>query len=388
MSYASASTQQPAAICALKSPADAIHILEAVRVGLVPRVTRRLTGQERSMIRPGTVWVWEEEETNMRRWTDGRRWGASRVGGGGFLVYTETNENMSPPTSHDMYGDYRRSAREPLIKQTYSTTMSNPATRKQKKFHVVAYSSKHNPQGDAHNPLPLPHQLPLLASLTITPGIWPEWEHRRDEASPTASTSRRGAPPQSYPQPSPYEYPQQPPPRPQERYHPYHDARGPRSPFQQAQIASVAVPPPLPTDGWVQDRGYVYPEYPPRGPAAVGYEDYRHHSRSPDRRTYQSHSRQESAPLVSQGVPQPVVAVAAAAAADEFGMTNRHSSPKMSIGNSLNHREVTLPPLRAAIEGDGGADVVTNGAGLGGADGTSPSEDKRQLDELGRKIDP
>ena len=66
-----------------------IHILEAVRLGIVPRVTRRLTGHERSMIRPGTVWVWEEEETNMRRWTDGRRWGASRVGGGGFLVYTE-----------------------------------------------------------------------------------------------------------------------------------------------------------------------------------------------------------------------------------------------------------------------------------------------------------
>jgi len=57
------------------------------------------------MIRAGTVWVWEEgedfedtkklgltrsaEETNMRRWTDGRKWGASRVGGGGFLVYTE-----------------------------------------------------------------------------------------------------------------------------------------------------------------------------------------------------------------------------------------------------------------------------------------------------------
>lgn len=37
-----------------------IHILEAARLGLVPRVTRRLTGHERSMIRPGTVWVWEE----------------------------------------------------------------------------------------------------------------------------------------------------------------------------------------------------------------------------------------------------------------------------------------------------------------------------------------
>lgn len=40
-----------------------IHILEAVRLGLVPRVTRRLTGHERSMIRPGTVWVWEEGQS-------------------------------------------------------------------------------------------------------------------------------------------------------------------------------------------------------------------------------------------------------------------------------------------------------------------------------------
>lgn len=87
--YPSSSTQQPAAQCILRSPADAIHILESVRLGLIPRVTRRLTGHERAMIRPGTVWVWEEEETNMRRWTDGRRWGASRVGGGGFLVYRE-----------------------------------------------------------------------------------------------------------------------------------------------------------------------------------------------------------------------------------------------------------------------------------------------------------
>lgn len=39
-----------------------IYILEAVRLGLVPRVTRRLTGHERSTIRPGTVWVWEEGE--------------------------------------------------------------------------------------------------------------------------------------------------------------------------------------------------------------------------------------------------------------------------------------------------------------------------------------
>ena len=47
-----------------------IHILEAVRLGLVPRVTRRLTGHERTMIRPGTVWVWEEGERLARQSTD------------------------------------------------------------------------------------------------------------------------------------------------------------------------------------------------------------------------------------------------------------------------------------------------------------------------------
>ncbi|WVR08843.1 hypothetical protein IAU60_005901 [Kwoniella sp. DSM 27419] len=192
--YQGSSTQQPAAICALKSPADAIHILEAVRLGIVPRVTRRLTGHERAMIRPGTVWVWEEEETNMRRWTDGRRWGASRVGGGGFLVYTESSESLSPPPSRSEspypqgngYYPTPSSSRRPesLIKQTYSTTMTHPVTGKVKKFHVVAYSSKRNPQGDAHNPLPLPHQLPALSSLKVTPGIWPEWENRRENEYP------------------------------------------------------------------------------------------------------------------------------------------------------------------------------------------------------------
>ncbi|WVO15370.1 hypothetical protein L204_103026 [Cryptococcus depauperatus] len=180
--YQAASTQQPAAICALKSPVDAIHVLEAVRLGLVPRVTRRLTGHERSFIRPGTVWVWEEEETNMRRWTDGRRWGASRVGGGGFLVYTESSESLSPPPRQEYGNGYYDVVRRPesLIKQTYSTTMTHPVTGKVKKFHVVAYSSKHNPQGDAHNLLPLPYQLPALRNLKVQSGVWPEWETRRE----------------------------------------------------------------------------------------------------------------------------------------------------------------------------------------------------------------
>ncbi|WWC90994.1 uncharacterized protein L201_005933 [Kwoniella dendrophila CBS 6074] len=285
--YQGSSTQQPAAICALKSPVDAIHILEAVRLGIVPRVTRRLTGHERAMIRPGTVWVWEEEETNMRRWTDGRRWGASRVGGGGFLVYTESSESLSPPPSrsdspygqHNGYYPGPSSSRrqESLIKQTYSTTMTHPVTGKLKKFHVVAYSSKHNPQGDVHNPLPLPHQLPALASLRVTPGIWPEWEHRREQEygatgrrPPSASGSAYIPPSQSAPitavsSPNGPPYSVAVPPT-------AYPAASPRppSPRNDAMFGRPFPPPPYPRNGF---ENRASPSLPPpqgnlRGPSA------------------------------------------------------------------------------------------------------------------------
>ena len=150
------------------------------------------------MIRPGTVWVWEEggsaalaalmskfalslipvccnrgnEYEALDRWSTmgsikSWRWrvlGVYRVSVP-CLVYIpkqkiwtypwrlarsqqltkmrlRTNENISPPTSHDMYDYHRQSSKEPLIKQTYSTSMTDPTNGKTEKFHVVAYSSK------------------------------------------------------------------------------------------------------------------------------------------------------------------------------------------------------------------------------------------------------
>ncbi|WOO84868.1 cAMP-independent regulatory protein pac2 [Vanrija pseudolonga] len=290
--YPSSSTQQPAAICALKSPADAIHILEAVRLGIVPRVTRRLTGHERSMIRPGTVWVWEEEETNMRRWTDGRRWGASRVGGGGFLVYTESSDSMSPPPSrgdspsYGSQGGYYANGRdaststpprrpEPLVKQTYSTSMTHPVTAKVKKFHVVAYSSKRNPQGDGSNSLPLPHQLPNLANIKITPGIWPDWETRRDDYG----SRRAPSTPHSQAPHLPPHHPGHPHAHP--HVHPHHlAATGPSTPV--TATAGPIPPPPEPYPVPVDHRDMAHYPPPPPGdrrasPAEAGHPA--HHDR-------------------------------------------------------------------------------------------------------------
>src|SRR3954470_23374994 len=72
----------------VRTPTDAIILFEACRLGLLPRVQRRLSEKERQSIRSGSVFVWDEREAGMRRWTDGKSWSASRVSGS-FLTYRE-----------------------------------------------------------------------------------------------------------------------------------------------------------------------------------------------------------------------------------------------------------------------------------------------------------
>ena len=44
----------------IRSPSDARTLFHAVRLGILPMVTRRLDTEERSLISPGSVYVWEE----------------------------------------------------------------------------------------------------------------------------------------------------------------------------------------------------------------------------------------------------------------------------------------------------------------------------------------
>lgn len=78
----------------IRSPADARIIFHAVQLNILPMVTRRLDNEERGMISPGCVYVWEErsphadltgvrriyqsrytmiifEQIGIERWTDG-----------------------------------------------------------------------------------------------------------------------------------------------------------------------------------------------------------------------------------------------------------------------------------------------------------------------------
>jgi len=132
----------------IKTPADAILLLAACDLPDVPsdprmdppprRISRRLLDDERaSLIRSGAIFVWDEREAGMRRWTDGHCWSASRVSGC-FLTYRElemrkkNTENANAPRGN-LY------KQDGLIKQSFSiTTASN------RKLHVISYYLKND----------------------------------------------------------------------------------------------------------------------------------------------------------------------------------------------------------------------------------------------------
>ncbi|TIA90147.1 hypothetical protein E3P99_01690 [Wallemia hederae] len=104
---------------------DAVILLKAVEANQLQLYKRRLTSAERLGIMTGDIFIWEECQ-GMQRWTDGRRWGPSRVQGG-FLWYREMESNEHTA----------------LIKQTYSLPQPIASTH-EPKLHMVCYTNASN----------------------------------------------------------------------------------------------------------------------------------------------------------------------------------------------------------------------------------------------------
>ena len=64
---------------------DALLVFQAARRGMIPRVTRRLIERERGMVQSGAVFVFDEQESGIKRWTDGLIWSPSRIIGNFFV---------------------------------------------------------------------------------------------------------------------------------------------------------------------------------------------------------------------------------------------------------------------------------------------------------------
>ena len=114
--YRDMDNKQPAGesvTCCVHTKHDCIMLLKLAELGVIQRTKTRLTREEKSNIKPGTIYIYNEEESGIRRWTDRREWTPSRFQGV-FLVYKEL--------------------KGPLLKKTFSGDMSN------RRWHLVIYS--------------------------------------------------------------------------------------------------------------------------------------------------------------------------------------------------------------------------------------------------------
>ena len=136
----------------IETTMDALRIILAARLGIIPRITRRLNDSERrTMIKSGAVFVFSVEESGIKRWTgilwfrsiraprsdsplwDGRCWSPSRIIAN-FLVSFRVAFNVPSVDlvfSPGLSGDHREdtwSQRTHIHKTTHLVATSLDAT--------------------------------------------------------------------------------------------------------------------------------------------------------------------------------------------------------------------------------------------------------------------
>ena len=190
----------------VRTPADAIILFEACRLGLLPRVQRRLSEKERQSIKSGSVFVWDEREAGMRRWTDGKSWSASRVSGS-FLTYREMEgkrggNGFAPPLAATRAGKTPDSTRgsdsdlelagddgpdgyrykpDGLMKQSFSITTSTG-----NHLHLISYYARSHPAAQALNQ---PTSDPALRHIRPQKGMYPESAVHEQQNIPAVTRS-------------------------------------------------------------------------------------------------------------------------------------------------------------------------------------------------------
>ncbi|KAJ2623448.1 Gluconate transport-inducing protein [Coemansia spiralis] len=145
----------------IDSTDDALLVFEACRKGILQRRNRRLCESERKHIKSGSVFVWDESESGIRRWTDGKRWSPSRVNGC-FLVYNE----LSPKSSSTYIASSDVPIDDGLIKKALSLFNINNS-----KLHLVCYYKKSDLDSGK---LTAPSSDPLLCNIVIPRNLYPD----------------------------------------------------------------------------------------------------------------------------------------------------------------------------------------------------------------------
>ncbi|RCH80699.1 hypothetical protein CU098_007500, partial [Rhizopus stolonifer] len=149
------------------------------RNGLLPTVTRRIFDNERNMIKSGTIIVFNETETGIKRWTDGLIWSPSRVLGN-FLIYRElvSREQKKIQINNDRVDRRERALvgsltttntpynfkKNGLIKKTIRISVNGNY------LHVVSY---YHLSDVLERLLPTPSDSPLFSNIRISEDLLP-----------------------------------------------------------------------------------------------------------------------------------------------------------------------------------------------------------------------
>ncbi|RKP24970.1 Gti1/Pac2 family-domain-containing protein, partial [Syncephalis pseudoplumigaleata] len=148
--------------------------VEACKQGILPFTTRRLLDCEKSCIRHGSIFVFDEVASGMHRWTDGRLWSPSRISGN-FLVYREAELKVPwrPHRPRQLFsrnkGLYLLKPRG-MIKRTMSVKINEHLC------HLVAYQDAF--QGTSAL-LRAPRDVPQLHGLQVSTQLYEHQNFRR-----------------------------------------------------------------------------------------------------------------------------------------------------------------------------------------------------------------
>ncbi|KAI5187178.1 Gti1/Pac2 family transcription factor [Nematocida homosporus] len=188
------STTKETIFGALRSEEESLKIIDMARMNVLPRVTSRLTEEERLMIRPGSIYVYEEDESGISRWTDGKMWSSSKIYGRCLIYYQlEAPENKQAlesarsattieeilhagrqAISNEDAPVKRESTRDPsgLIKMTISLTYQK------KVYHLIAYTTTKFMRESQRLPL-----WEMVDAWKVPPNLQLRMAYRRKRAS-------------------------------------------------------------------------------------------------------------------------------------------------------------------------------------------------------------
>ncbi|TFK42351.1 Gti1/Pac2 family-domain-containing protein [Crucibulum laeve] len=194
---------------------DAHVVFEAVRQGFMRPVGRRLNEMERAMhVRSGAIFVWFEceDDAGLKRWTDGRVWGQSRMREP-YLFYDEKlpydsaqgpgeSANRGPtyrfvdgvsrngPSSSALsHQDRTANQHHGLVKQAYSAWVTSDPFSRPQKWHLTAYFTYADLQR-----LPTIDQDPVLRKIIVPPGIYRSGKARSKDDDGSSGSLSSGPP--------------------------------------------------------------------------------------------------------------------------------------------------------------------------------------------------